>query len=199
MRKKTKKILIGCLLVLVGIAAMILRGYFSLSVRTYLATIAKREGMYFYEKIITAELEGKTGKLIYENGDERIASAFFDVDKAYYLMGRVMNKLRTSSDEVFIKTVDIPCSYLFLKQAFFLPNITVPVETSTLRSYEVAITNTVNEYGINSSLVGLNLNVKIAYTVMIPFISEVVELEMVLPLALEVINSEVPLISLKYE
>ena len=70
--------------------------------------------------------------------------------------------------------------------------IKLNVQTSSILYYDAKIKTDVKEYGINSSLVTLSIQIEISYQVIVPLMYEVVENYIDVPLCIEIINGKVP-------
>ena len=115
--------------------------------------------------------------------------------KANILVANVMKRLREISTEFNNNCafeVGIPVSYLFLPTTYLFPNINLNVRCSELLHYDCDLKSNIVEYGINSSLITVYIKVDVAFQVMIPMIYESVNNNIEIPLAMEIINGEVP-------
>ena len=81
---------------------------------------------------------------------------------------------------------------MFIPSSYILPNIKLNVETSKLLYYEASLKTDIKEYGINSSMVSLILTIDIMYQVMVPLMYQIVDNSIDIPLAIEVINGNIP-------
>lgn len=181
---------------------MFFRGYFSSAVKSVIVTKSKIISQQYIERIIKEEINGLDKELFYENvGENGLVYASFDVNKANIILSNVISSLNKSvqefNDDCSFE-VSIPFSYFFMASSYILPDLKVDVNCSSLLYYEAKLVSDVLEYGINSSLVSLNILININYQVMVPFmyndISNVIEI----PLVLEVINGEVPEVLFSY-
>jgi hypothetical protein len=189
-------------IVIVGIVSLISHGYFSEAVKTVVVTKAKNVGAKYITDIIGEEINTKEIKLFYEKvSNDGVIQASFDVNKANIILNDVRSKLddlvETFNNDCDFK-VDIPVNYLFIPSSYFLSNVTLDVDCSNIISYEAKLVSDIKEYGINSSLVSLIVAIDIKYQVVIPFIYSDIISYVEIPLALEIINGEVPDVLFKY-
>ena len=181
---------------------MVFCGYFSDSVTNIIKTNAKIKSQEYIEEVIKTEVLKYDYNFFYQSvTEEGIVSASFDTNLANKVVSDSMTKLRKISTEFNQNAsfdVSVPVSYLFIPQAYFLPNIKLNVETSGLLYYDVALKTSVTEYGINSSLVNLSLIINISYQVIVPLMIEIVDNSIEVPIALEIINGKVPEVLFNY-
>ena len=161
-----------------------------------ITTKAKLESETYIEQVIKEEVLKDDYNLFYKSvGSDGLTTASFDVAKANLLVANSMSKLRNIATEFNNNggfDVNIPISYLFIPNAYFLPNLKVNVETSALLFYDVKLKTNIEEYGINSSLVNLSLVINISYQVIVPLMVKIVDNTIEIPIALEIINGKVP-------
>jgi hypothetical protein len=194
--KKCKKKLIFVLFLFVIISCFVLNGYFSKAVKTIIITNAKIESESYIETLITEEINSYNYVLFNKESNENgVTQASFDMVKANILVGKVMKKLRTISTEFNTDCnfeVKIPVSYLFLPTSYIFPNIKLNVDCSELSYYDCNLKSNIKEYGINSSLITIYIDVEIAFQVVVPMMFESVNNKIEIPIAMEIINGEVP-------
>ena len=196
-----KKIIFSCFIIILMVS-LFFHGYFSESVTKIIVTKAKITSQEYIGTIIQEEIVNEDFDLLYDSvSSDGVVISSFDVNKANQILSDVMHKLKDISKD-FNKDgsfdVEVPVSYLFIPSSYIFPNIKVNVETSNLLYYDVKLKSNVEEYGINSSLVSLNLIIDISYQVMVPLMFEIVDNTIEVPLALEVINGKIPEVLLSY-
>ena len=76
----------------------------------------------------------------------------------------------------------------------FLNNLgpKIPVRISFTKNIETNFSTEVIEYGINNALLKLNINIKISVRVILPFISNTVDNNFTIPVAMKVIQGSIP-------
>ena len=79
-----------------------------------------------------------------------------------------------------------------MKNAFFLTNVSIPVSIKEIAYYNVSVEKNVIDYGINNALVEIDLLIEVSFLVVVPFVKEYVNKEVLLPLAIELVNGKVP-------
>jgi hypothetical protein len=179
-----------------------LKGYFSDATQAMILTKAKIVSAKYIENILVDEVNIEKYNLFYQSvNDKGVVSASFDVGKANLIVGKTMNslsKIANRFNENCNFDIEIPVNYLFMPSSYFLSNVKMKVDCSSLLFYEVKLVSDIKEYGINSSLVSLSLSVNIGYQIMIPFIYKDISNYIEIPLALEIINGDVPDVLFSY-
>lgn len=72
----------------------------------------------------------------------------------------------------------------------FFPKI--PVKFNLIGNINSNIETRVTNYGINNSLIEVNLNIKVSMKILMPFISDEINLENKVPIAIKMVKGEVP-------
>lgn len=175
---------------------MLLCGYFSDNVVNIITTKAKLASEAYIETVIKEDVLKEDYNLFYKSvGSDGLTNASFDVAKANLIVSNTMSKLRKisidfNSGDGF--KVEVPLTYLFIPNAYFLSNVKLKVQTSSLLYYDVRLKTDIKEYGVNSSLINLSLLINISYQVIAPLMVKVVDDSIEVPIALEIINGKVP-------
>lgn len=181
---------------------MAFNGYFSDSVLNIITTKAKLNSQKYIEEVIVNEVLPYDMNLFYQSvSNEGVISASFDVAKCNLILTNTMNKLRKISTDFNDKgsfKVDVPVSYLFISTSYLFPSFKLNVETSNLLYYDVDLKADIKEYGINSSLVSVNMVIEISYQVIVPLMVKIIDDKIEIPLALEIINGKVPDVLFSY-
>ena len=181
---------------LIIISSLLLKGYFSESVVSIITTQAKVISQSYIEEIIKEEVVDKNYDLFYDSvSKDGVVISSFDVNKANIILSDTLKSLRQISDDFSEEakfTVNVPVSYLFIPSSYILSDVKLNVSTSSLLYYDAKLKTDVKEYGINSSLVTLSIEINISYQVIVPLMFNVVENQIEVPLAIEVINGKVP-------
>jgi hypothetical protein len=190
------------LIILLLLAGLFLRGYFSQATEAMILAKTKIVSAKYIENVIVDEVNDEEYKFFYQSvSNEGVVSASFDVYKANMVLGKVMNRLSKISSQFNENCrfdIDIPINYLFMSSSYLMSSVKMKVDCSSLLFYDAKLVSNVEEYGINSSLVSLFLAVSINYQIMIPFIYKDVSNYIEIPLALEIINGDVPDVLFSY-
>lgn len=173
-----------------------MKSYFSEATSATILAKSKIVSAKYIESILSSEITSNNNKFFYENvNSDGVINASFDVNMANIIVSKTMKKLSKIADdfnEDCSFDIEVPINYLFMSSSYFLSNVKVKVDCSSLLSYDVRLVSDVKEYGINSSLITLFLNVEIDYQVIIPFVYKDVSNFIQIPLAIEIINGKVP-------
>ena len=200
--KKCKKKLIFVLIILLIFALFFVKSYFSEATTATILAKSKIVSAKYIESIISTEISTSDSKLFYENvTSSGLTHASFDVNKANLIVSKTMKKLGKIADDFNEDCnfdIEVPINYLLMSSSYFLSDVTLKVDCSSLLFYDVKLVSNIKEYGINSSLVSLSLAVSIDYQIIIPFIYKDVSNYIEIPLVLEVINGIVPEVLFTY-
>ena len=76
----------------------------------------------------------------------------------------------------------------------FLSNLgpKIPVKLNLIDSVECSVKTNVKDYGINNAIIEVSINAKVSEQVSLPFATNVVEISTDIPIALKIIEGEVP-------
>ncbi len=180
------------------ICSVLIKGYFSLSVEEYVKFMCTNE---INNMIITTINEEVADNLPFEslmkvtyNSDNEVVYAYIDTQTANTILSQTGIRISELSGDFNARTrsVDIPLGYLFNTNVFFANSLTVPIEVSNILSYNVKLETTVEEYGINSSLVTINLVYDFYFKSMIPLITSDVNVNNKVILSSSVLYGDVP-------
>ncbi len=189
------------LILLIVVALFFVKSYFSEATLSLILAKSKDVSKKYIESILTTEIINESD-LFYESVSENgLTHASFDVNEANLIVSKTMKKLNYIADnfnEDCQFEIEVPINYLLTKSSYFLSDVTLKVDCSSLLTYDVNLVSDVKEYGINSSLVSLSLAINIDYQIIIPFIYKDVSNYIEIPLVLEVINGSVPDVLFNY-
>ena len=82
--------------------------------------------------------------------------------------------------------------YFFGFRYLFVDKINVPLKIDVIGNQDVEISVDANDLGINSTMIEINLFVAIDIQVVIPFQENITRTEVTIPLAIEIMNNDVP-------
>ena len=128
--------------------------------------------------------------------DNKVSYVYMDVHKALEIKAKASERMQELTknlrQEPALKTVEIPIGYFLSKNIILSDGIHIPVRINIYEAPYTEIKTDVYEYGINSSLVQINLNLKMFVHLQIPLQSKQIKLETSVLISSEIINSEVP-------
>lgn len=190
------------LIILIVVAIFFVKSYFSEATLSTILAKSKIVTQKYVEGIISNEIVSSDTDLFYESVSENgLMYASFDTNKANLIVSKTMRKLNLISEDFNEECrfdIEVPINYLLTSSSYFLSDVTLKVDCSSLLLYDVKLVTNIKEYGINSSLVSLSLAIDISYQIMIPFIYKDVSNYIEVPLVLEVINGKVPEVLFNY-
>ena len=114
-----------------------------------------------------------------------------DVSKLNKLRLNVMNILDENSTDTY-QTVSIPYGIIISEVLFSGSNLTIDAKIRRTSSYIVDMVTTVTEYGINNSVLQIDLKVSFEILVLIPYENETVKIDMNIPAVILVLEGKVP-------
>ena len=189
-------LLIFSILVIIRLAT----GYFSNAVKVYTTSIVRN-----YAEAMIAEAVDENVVANMKDVNFFIKEMDSDGKVSYaYLNSYVVNKIRNDTikftDKAIEKidssedfdSIDIPMGYFFGFRYFFVDKIKVPLKIDVIGNQDVEISVDANDLGINTTMIEINLFVAIDIQVVIPFQENITRTEVTIPLAIEIMNNDVP-------
>ena len=185
------------------IAAFLFRfssGYFSESVRIYTDSKIKNYANEVINESIKKEMLTTTdfSDIIIEKYDTngKVSYAYVNSNKINVIKYKTTEYVQTAIDQIndannFDK-IEIPLGYFFGSKYLLADGIKMPIKLKILGDEDIEIVSDVKTYGINTTIIQINLHIKINIQVVIPFQSQMVESESKIPICFEIINNEVP-------
>ena len=175
-------------------------GYFSQAVDIYTASKVRNYAEGLIAQCIEEELlkELEDTHLFVENIDSNgnISYAYIDSLKA----NRIRNKVvlytdsaigRINAHQDFDK-IEIPLGYFFGIKYFLADGVKIPIELEVIGNQNIQLrTNTLSK-GINTTIIEIYLDISIDIQVVIPFQSKITKTCTKIPLAMEIMNNEIP-------
>ena len=177
-------------------------GYFSETVKLYIDQKSRIYAMDIISDSINNDVLSNINDTqivdkVYDNNKE-LMSASINTYQANliraYVAKSVNKSIESINEQDDFKYIMIPLGYFFSRNYFLANGIRVPINLEIIGSTKLDIKSDVKSYGINSSLVEINLEVAIKMQIMVPFQREQIDLVYNIPLAMEIINSDVPFV-----
>lgn len=180
-------------------------GYFGEAVQLYIYQRSRSYAESIISQTITDDVlvnfSSKTFILKNYDSTGKLTMASVDAAQANLVRTKASNSLIQSiasiNTQVDFQSISIPVGYFFSRNYFLANGIRVPIKLETIGSAKSDIKSKVTSYGINSSLIELFLEISIEMQVMIPFQQQKIEILYNVPLAMEIINSEIPYVFLQ--
>lgn len=181
------------------VSTLLLKGYFSAAVKEYIRYDCTNKinsiiTSTINEQVVSNLTSDCLMKVTY-NDENEVVYAYIDTKKTNEILGVTSSAiidLTNQFNEDGNKEIEIPVGYIFSSNVFFGNNIKVPISVSSIATYSVKINTNVEEYGINSSLVTVNLDYNFSFKAMIPLITDDVYVSNSVALVTTVLYGEVP-------
>lgn len=188
------------LALIIGLIGRISVGYFSDAVKTYAESII----INYSRNIID---QGVTNGVIDDLNGESLLQEVYDSNGKVsyaYLDARKINMIRTNTSKYVteaidvinnqdtFKSIEIPLGYFFGRNYFLSNGIKVPIELEVIGNQSIEIKSSVESYGINTTILKVELHVSLDIQSVIPFQSAKIKTNTIIPLSLEIINNEIP-------
>lgn len=187
------------LIVFTIIVTLLLKGYFSTAVSEYIRYECTNKIndiiMTTINEQVVANLSNDSLMHVTYNDNKEVVYAYIDTKKTNEILGvtssaisSLTNDFNDNSDNI----IEIPIGYIFSSNVFFGSNMKLPINVSNIASYSVKLDTNVEEYGINSSLVTINLNYDFSFKAMVPLITNDIYVTNSVPLLTTVLYGDVP-------
>lgn len=177
-------------------------GYFGEAVQLYIYQKSRSYAETIVSKTIQEDiLTNYTAEgFIQKNYDStgKLTLASLDSYQANLVRAQVAKSLIKSIESINLQedfqSLMIPLGYFFSRNYFLANGIRVPINLEIIGSAKSDINSNVKSYGINSSLIEIVLDVSIEMQIMVPFQQQKIDILYEIPLAMEIINSDVPFV-----
>ena len=196
--KKSK--LTIALAIIVGLLGKFSMGYFSTAVNAYTEALIKSYSKEIIDKGVSTGiinlLDGKS--LLNEVYDEtgKVSYAYLDVQILNYLRSNIAEYIVMCINEINdgdeFKSIELPLGYFFGRNYFLSNGIKVPIELEVIGYQDVFIEKTIETVGLNTAILEINLVVELNIRSVIPFQTDVINSKTSIPLALEILNNDIP-------
>lgn len=175
-------------------------GYFGESIKLYTKQLAAEYSESVIEEALRkAVLETMTSEPLMKqvlNASGNVVYSYIDSYKANEIRSKatttVMEAIDVLNEHEDFQQIELPLGYFFSRNIFLSNGIRVPIKLSVIGSHKTEIVSSIKNYGINSSVVEISIEVSISVQVAIPFQGSSIDSVSRIPLSIEIINSEVP-------
>lgn len=187
------------LVIIIFLGSILIKGYFSESVQEHI----KYDCMNKIQEIITktlnqdvvTTLESDSLMKVTYNDENEVVYAYIDTKKTNEILALTSNaiiELTNEFNNTSEKTIEVPIGYILSENVFLGSNFKIPISISSISTYNVKLKTDVEEYGINSSLVTVNLVYEFSFKAIIPLITNDVVVTNEVPLLTTVLYGDVP-------
>ena len=188
------------LALILGFLGKMTMGYFSEAVNTYARSLI----LNYSRDVID---QGVTNAVISDLGGESLLKESYDQSGKVsyaYLDVRKINLIRTNTSKYItdaidiinqqenFQTIEIPLGYFFVRNYFLSNGIRIPIELEVVGNQQIDIQADVESYGLNTTILQINLYVCLEIQSVIPFQSQKIKTETWIPLSLEIMNNDIP-------
>ncbi len=195
-RKKIRIVYAIVIILLIKIST----AYFSETVDVYILQKAKLYTSVSVERAIREEVIGKlsTDEILNVSNKSygELAYVTINTDKLNEILAStlsVMNEqIMLYESNKNYNNVKLPVSYLALGGIFNDIGPMINIKITPIGSISADIVSDVKSYGINNSMVRLDLTIVSEYQVLIPLRSKVITIKNNIPIVIKTINGEVP-------
>ncbi len=138
-------------------------------------------------KSVLTESYDSTGKVTY---------AYVDVKTINYIRNNASRYIANCIDIInqgeTLKTIELPLGYFFGHNYLFSKGIRVPIDLEVVGNQEVEIEKTIESYGLNTTVLEINLAIAINIRSVIPFQTKIIQTKVNVPIAIEILNNDIP-------
>ena len=175
-------------------------GYFSSAVNAYtdalIISYSKRIVDEGVSSGVISLLDGKSilNEVYDENG--KVSYAYLDVQILNYLRSNISKYVLDCIEQINngenFESIELPLGYFFGRNYFLSNGIKVPIELEVIGYQDVAIEKNVKTLGLNTTILEINLIIELNIRSVIPFQTDVITSKSAIPLALEILNNDIP-------
>lgn len=175
-------------------------GYFSDGVKIYTSSKVRNYAEGLIAQAVEEKLlnELKNANILVENYDSngKVSYAYANAHKINEIRNNVIlytdeaiNKINAHSD---FDVIEVPFGYFFGIKYFLANTVKIPISLEVIGNQDVEVKIDTLSRGINTTIIEIYLDVSIDVQVVIPFQDNVTTTKTKIPLALEIMNNEIP-------
>ncbi len=147
------------------------------------------------EKVIKL-LDGKSVLCESYDSTGKVTYAYLDVNTLNLVRSNVSMYLVDCVSEIndgkTFETIELPLGYFFGLNYFFSKSIKVPIDLEVIGNQKVEIEKNIESYGLNTTVLQINLAISLNIRSVIPFQNNIIETKINIPIALEILNNDIP-------
>lgn len=189
MKKRIKlKIKLILLVIIILLLVSFVSGYFSERVKLYVKQMAITNASQTITNAINENvLDTLTLNNIFKNEE-----GYLDTKEINKILKEVNQELSKNINNYEYNKVSIPLGIIFSEILFSNSKVGLSIRIKPISSYVTDIESKVEEYGINNSLIQVNVVVKVNIEALIPLNDQVYEVVTHIPIAMIILEGEVP-------
>lgn len=188
------------LAILIGLASRFSMKYFSQAVSTYTKSLIISYANEVIDQGVTEGvvelLDGKSILNEVYDSNGKVSYAYLDAQTINYLRNNISRYVANCIDVINngekFKSIELPLGYFFGRNYFLSNGIKIPVDLEVIGHQDIQIEKVVESYGLNTTILQLNLIITLNVRTVIPFQSDVIESRSSIPIALEILNNDIP-------
>lgn len=175
-------------------------GYFSQAVDIYTSSKVRNYSEGLIAQCIEEELikELENADIFIENFDSNGNVSYAYVNSL--LINKIRNNVIIYTDEAInlinahqdFDRIEIPLGYFFGIKYFLADGVKIPIELEVIGNQDVELRMDTISKGINTTIIEIYLDISIDIQVVIPFQSKITTTTTQIPLAMEIMNNEIP-------
>ena len=182
MKRKKRKLKIKFImcLIIIGISVFFVSGYFSDRVKLYVKQTATNNASI---KIAQAINENVLSQMELENIFEK-EKGYINTSSVNKILKEVNENISNNLNDYAYNRIKIPLGLIFSEVLFSDSKIGLTIKTKPISSFVTDVVSKVEEYGINNSMVTVEIVVKIEVMALIPLNEETFIVESHIPIAM---------------
>lgn len=184
------------IIIIISFSLMFIGGYFSERVDVYMKSKSENYCANLVSDLLKEEVINiiDTDKIVRVNykSENVVSSISVDTKMVNAFLKSVNEKLVESVDNIENANISIPMGIILGDTLFGNIGPNFDIDIVMLSSFKADVYTSLKEYGINSSLFELYVSVSFTINTMIPLNSDLSEINVSVPLVIEIINGEVP-------
>ena len=190
MKRKKRKLKIKFImcLIIIGISVFFVSGYFSDRVKLYVKQTATNNASI---KIAQAINENVLSQMELENIFEK-EKGYINTSSVNKILKEVNENISNNLNDYAYNRIKIPLGLIFSEVLFSDSKIGLTIKTNPISSFVTDVVSKVEEYGINNSMVTVEIVVKIEVMALIPLNEETFIVESHIPIAMLILEGNVP-------
>lgn len=188
-RKKRKlKIKFIMFLIVIGISVFFVSGYFSDRVKLYVKQTATNNASI---KIAEAINENVLSQMELENIFEK-EKGYINTSSVNKILKEVNENISNNLNDYAYNKIKIPLGLIFSEVLFSDSKLGLTIKTKPISSFVTDVVSKVEEYGINNSMITVEIVVKIEVMALIPLNEETFIVESHIPIAMLILEGGIP-------
>lgn len=190
MKRKKRKLKIKFIMctIIIGISVFFVSGYFSDRVKLYVKQTATNNASI---KIAQAINENVLSQMELENIFEK-EKGYINTSSVNKILKEVNENISNNLNDYAYNRIKIPLGLIFSEVLFSDSKIGLTIKTKPISSFVTDVVSKVEEYGINNSMVTVEIVVKIEVMALIPLNEETFIVESHIPIAMLILEGNVP-------